>query len=695
MGHLGIVLSPLLPWALLGPLFALAAIAVLLGFARRASGTGWRALAALLIAMLLLDPSMRRELREPVPDVAVLVVDRSPSQKIGDRPQQTEAAVAALAERLAADPGLELRLVEVAGATDETRLFEALERATADVPRRRLAGAILVTDGQVHDVPADAAALAGLGPVHALITGQPDARDRRLVLADAPSYGLVGGTVRMTLRLEEAPAAAADAESASVPAEIRQDGAVVASIPLEPDRDTVLTLPIDHAGPVVIEASVPVVPGEISAANNAVAAVVTGVRDRLRVLLVTGEPHPGARTWRDILKADPSVDLVHFTILRPPEKQDATPIEELSLIAFPIRELFEEKLSEFDLVIFDRYRAMGVLPALYLENIARWVEEGGAFLEVSGEAFADPFSLYWSPLGRILPGEPTGAVTDGAPGFRPLLTDAGQRHPVTAALPGAGVSAAEDSTWGRWFRHVDVRTVGGTVVMATADGAPLLILDRVGEGRVAQMTSDQIWLWNRGFEGGGPHAELLRRLAHWLMREPSLEEEALRAAAEGDALRIERRFVDAAAVPETVRVTAPDGSTRTVDLAEDLPGLRTALVPAGMSGLWTVEDGVHRAVAIVGRLDVPEQQELRATADRLAPVAEGTGGGLVWLATDGLPEIRRPAPGRAMAGTGWIGLTANGDYIVTGTATVPLLPAALALALALGAVLAAWRREAR
>lgn len=692
--HLDIAFSPLLPWILLGPLFGIAALAVLAALLRRARGALWRGFAAMVLALLLLNPSLREEEREPVRDVAVVVVDRSDSQKIDGRLERTEAAAAALTDALSKDPTLELRVETVDGPTDRTALFEALARATADVPRRRLAGAILVTDGEVHDVPGDPATLGDIGPVHALLTGRPDERDRRLVLVSAPAYGLVGNDATITLRLEDLPGPLDPAaEAGAVPVELRRDGTTLETVLLTPGVDTPVTVRLDHAGPTVFEAVAPVAEGEISGTNNAVAGIVNGVRDRLRVLLVTGEPHPGARTWRDILKADPSVDLVHFTILRPPEKQDATPIEELSLIAFPIRELFEEKLTDFDLVIFDRYRAMGVLPNLYLDNIARWVEGGGAFLEVSGSAFADPMSLYWSPMGRVLPGEPTGTITEGDPGFQPALSDAGRRHPVTAELPGEAADGT--SNWGRWFRAVDVVANRGTVVMTGPNGEPLLILDRVGEGRVAQMTSDQIWLWNRGYDGGGPHAELLRRLAHWLMREPSLDETALTATAGTGAITVERRFVDPAEAPASVEVTAPDGATQTVALVDSAPGVRSARVPAEAPGLWTVEDGTKRAIAVVGRLDVPEQRELRATADLVAPVAEATGGAVLWLGEDGVPELRRPRPEAAMEGRGWIGLRANGDYVVTGTRSIPMMPALIALVLALGTALVAWRREGR
>ena len=295
-------------------------------------------------------------------------------------------------------------------------------------------------------------------------------------------------------------------------------------------RDVTLSIPIDHGGPNVLEIEVEAGPQELTLANNRAAIVVNGVRDRLRVLLVSGEPHAGERVWRNILKSDPSVDLVHFTILRPPEKQDGTPIRELSLIAFPIRELFDVKLDEFDLIIFDRYSQRGIIPQAYIDNVVRYVRRGGALLEAAGPTFGTPMTLFRTPLGEILPTEPTGDVREQ--GFRPQLTALGRRHPVTADLPGAG-KPGEAPSWGRWFRQVEGRRHSGTAIMSGENGGPLLVLDRVGNGRIAQLLSDQMWLWARGFEGGGPQAELLRRLAYWLMKEPDLEENDLRAVDRG------------------------------------------------------------------------------------------------------------------------------------------------------------------
>jgi hypothetical protein len=185
-----------------------------------------------------------------------------------------------------------------------------------------------------------------------------------------------------------------------------------------------------------------------------------GIRENLRVLLVSGEPHSGERTWRNLLKSDASVDLVHFTILRPPEKQDGTPINELSLIAFPTRELFVEKIDDFDLIIFDRYQYRNVLPSLYYDYIAEYVRGGGALLVAAGPEYAGENSIANTPLVTALPAKPTGVVT--AEGYFPRISDLGRRHPVTRDLEGG---QAEPPAWGRWFRSVNVTQPDGVVAM--------------------------------------------------------------------------------------------------------------------------------------------------------------------------------------------------------------------------------------
>jgi hypothetical protein len=685
----GIVVDPLVPLLLL---LALAAAAALVsGFAlwRRAAGAWWRAAALALALLVLANPSAVKEDRSVLPDVAVAVIDDSPSMGIGERRRQAAAAEAALREKFAHLPNVELRVVHAGNATanlgpndDGTRLFEALDRALADTPRERVAGAILVTDGQVHDVPSPEAAAKIGGPVHALIVGNHGEIDRRLIVEQAPRYGIVGDPLSLTIRVEEA-----GANGTEVPVTLRMQGGETRTlmVPIGENRNIPFTL--EHGGPTFIEIEVEPGPHVLTLQNKRAAVLVNGVRDRLRVLLISGEPHAGERTWRNLLKADPSVDLVHFTILRPPEKQDGTPIRELSLIAFPIRELFEVKLSQFDLIIFDRYRRRGVLPQQYFQNIADYVNNGGALLEASGPAFGSPLSLYRTPLAAVLPGQPTGTVF--TEGFTPMLTEAGRRHPVTADLPGAD---PQHPTWGRWFRQVEVQPTGGTAVMSGVGDKPLLLLDRIGKGRVAQLLSDHVWLWARGFEGGGPQAELLRRTAHWLMKEPELEEDGLSATASGDHLDIVRRSMQAD--PRPVTVTTPAGNSEHVALKDLGDGRATGSMVVSEPGLYRLNDGTRSAITAVGAINPKEFADVRATDALLAPAAAASKGAIRWLA-DGMPDLRLVSPDRDRAGRGWIGLVAHRDYLVNGVQQVTLLPALLALALILATLLFAWRREGR
>jgi hypothetical protein len=689
--------APLLAWWAIAALAGAAVLVLALGLWRRARGLWWRGLVAAMLLLILVNPSLVEEKRSPLRDVAVVVVDESPSQQIGDRAKATEAALAALTERLSRERDLDVRVIRTGkpqpGAGDDsTRLFTALNRTMSEIPKQRLAAIVMITDGQVHDVPTGepAAAAQELGaPLHVLLSGRPDEGDRRLVVAQAPSFGLVGKEMPLSIRVEDLPVKEGKAEG-QARVTWRKDGGAPHQLIVPIGRDVPLAIPIDHGGPNVLELEVEPGPQELTLANNRAAVVVNGVRDRLRVLLVSGEPHAGERVWRNILKSDPSVDLVHFTILRPPEKQDGTPIRELSLIAFPIRELFDVKLEDFDLIIFDRYSRRGIIPQAYVENVVRYVKKGGAFLEAAGPSFGTPMSLFRTPLGEILPTEPTGNVYED--GFKPQLTDTGRRHPVTEDLPGAG-KPGEAPSWGRWFRQVEARVHNGTAVMSGDHGDPLLVLDRVGKGRVAQLLSDQMWLWARGFEGGGPQAELLRRLAYWLMKEPDLEENDLRAMVEGDRLVVTRQSLEPDDKPVTV--TLPDGTTQSLALSPDHGGRSTGTLAIAQMGLYRVTDGVHTALAAAGPLNPIEFADVRATPEKLGPVSHASGGGVFWIGSGAIPEIRRVSAGRAAAGQHWMGFRENGDYVVTGFSELPLIPAFAALLLTIGLLIAAWRREGR
>lgn len=698
-----IIFAPLLPWGLIGGFGAVAALGLLYAFWRRARGTELRALAIAVLLALLANPSIKHERREPLSDIAVVVVDESPSQGIGQRHDQAEKALAHIQARLAKDKNIELRVVRagkpksvsqpIAGGEAKiprdhgTRLFEPLARIMGDIPPNRFAGTIVITDGQIHDAPKQAKELPFQGPLHGLLTGSRNLRDRRLVVEQAAGFGIVGEQAVLTIRIIESGGGSGRARVT-----ITRDGSDRRELDLATGFSHTLELSVAHAGPNVYEVAVAPALGELTLANNRAAVVVNGVRDRLRVLLVSGLPHAGERVWRNLLKADPSVDLVHFTILRPPDKQDGTPVNELSLIAFPTRELFEEKLEDFDLIIFDRYHRRGVLPVNYLRNIVKYVRDGGAILEAGGPALATPLGLFRTPLRDILPLAPTNTVLTG--GFRAEITDIGRRHPVTANLPGARGTGpgARAPTWGRWFRLVEAEPRRGVVVMKGKGDKPVLALDRVGKGRIAQLLTDQIWLWARGFDGGGPQAELLRRTAHWLMKEPDLEENDLRAVIQGAVLTVTRHSLKKDESPVILHM--PGGETRRLKLTDRGDGRATGAISISEPGLYRITDegGKRTVYAAAGTLNPLEFSDVTTSDKVLTPLAKATKGGVLWV-MDGLPDIRRPAPGRALAGRGWLGLRANGDYVVRGVDEIPLLPVLLALALALATMIGAWRRE--
>jgi hypothetical protein len=682
--------EPLIPWpwiaAIVLPLLVLAGLGLFL----RRRGSWLRMLAFLALALALGNPVLLNELRDPLQSVVALIVDKSQSQDIGDRAKMTDAAVEELKAKLARFKEFDVRVVDAgrspkADERAETRLFAALDNTFRDVPPSRIGGAIMVTDGEVHDVPAKAGSFPA--PLHALITGRQNERDRRIFFEKAPRFGIVGKPIELTYKITDTAGGAG-----TVNVRVSVNGETRSFDQAQLGQETRLSLNVPNAGRNIIELSVDAVPGEISTTNNHTIALVDGIRENLRVLLVSGEPHAGERTWRNLLKSDASVDLVHFTILRPPEKQDGTPINELSLIAFPTRELFVEKINDFDLIIFDRYQHRDVLPILYYDYIAQYVENGGALLIAAGPEYAGDNSIARTPLIAALPALPTGDVIEK--GFYPRLTETGKRHPVTRGLEGSG---SEPPHWGRWFRDIAVDRPQGEVVMKGPDDRPLLILDRKGKGRVGMLLSDQGWLWSRGYEGGGPDVALYRRVAHWLMKEPDLEEERLTADGSGMTLNIRRQTMSDD--PGDARVITPSGKTLTVKLAKSEPGIFTGSVDTDEIGLYQIGNGDLTALAHVGPVNAPEFADPVSTTEKLRPFAEATGGSVRRLADASgnmsLPGIVPVRSSGDASGRDWIGLRTTGDSVLKAVDRVPLFGGFLGLALLLLAMGAMWYREGR
>ena len=686
--------DPLLPMIILAALALIAAVALGFSVWRKLKGWAFRSVSLLILLLALMNPQINEEERETLSNIVFAVVDETASQSLSDRAGQIEAALSKLRREIEPRENFELREVIVKNDLSDrdagSELLGALSDASAEVADARIAGAILLTDGRAHDPDSLTDFPA---PVHVFETGRAYDWDKRLRLTNAPRFGIVGEELMIGFRVEE---------DGDVPAElsgaarigIRIDGEPFGTFPIATNRDLSLPIKLPHAGANIVQIEIEPDEREITARNNNAVLSINGVRDRLRVLLVSGEPHAGERVWRNLLKSDSAVDLVHFTILRPPEKVDGVPVNELSLIAFPTRELFQEKIDEFDLIIFDRYRRRGMLASRYLDNIVEYVNNGGAVLVAVGESFAAAESLFRSRVSTILPGTPTTRVIEK--GYYPQITDLGNRHPVTQGLtefsPISGLNEGV-ADWGRWFRLIEVDQTRGDVVMTGAEDKPLLILDRVGEGRVSMLLSDHAWLWSRGFEGGGPQLEMLRRLAHWMMKEPELEEERLSAEVDGTSVLVTRRSITDD--PRELIVVFPDESEQRFAMDSVAPGLWQGRFEGVENGIYKMREGDAEAVIAIGPTLPIEFEKAIAGSEVLEPLVDSTRGGVISLDRVAEPAIRIVREGRVASGQRWAGLVDRNAYLTTAVSRRALLPVWAYLVLAGLFAIFAWWYEGR
>ena len=675
-----VIFSYLIPLPLLVALAILAVILVV--YARYLGLLGWpfRLVAAVFVLLALANPSLRSEERQRLNDVVLVIVDETSSHQLSGRTSQAEIALERLQDRVAnEDRDIEIRRVQDGDKNSGTLIFSAISQALSDIPANRLSGIFIISDGQIHE---DFAGLSLDVPVHHIVIGQKNTFDRKLSVLNAPAFGIIGENVPMVLRVDDLGGDQTEEnQKTRVYARVGSGRIIEFNVPI--GQDTELRVNVGNAGQNITEFWIDPIEGELTDQNNRSVVVVNGVRDRLRVLLVSGAPHPGGRVWRNLLKSDSSVDLVHFTILRPPSKQDGVPVSELSLIAFPTRELFMEKIDDFDLIIFDRYKRRGILPISYLENIVRYVRDGGAILVAAGPDFASANSIYRSPLQEILPASPTARVIEKK--YVPSVTDLGERHPVTRGLP-------TQDEWGAWLRQIEVVPERGQTLMSGADDRALLTLDRVGTGRVALLASDHAWLWYRGYEAGGPQQELLKRLAHWLMKEPELEEESISISIEGEKILVKQYSLSEVLEPANMRT--PDGTVSAINMEMSKPGEFIGSFTSSAQGIFEMRSNGVLKVFAKGAANPIEFFDPRPSLDVLDPLVALSKGGQVW-AIDGLPIIREVRRGRVAAGRSWLGIVNNNAFETLDVRQSALFPAWLYLLMAVGSAVLGWLREGR
>ena len=525
--------------------------------------------------------------------------------------------------------------------------------------------------------------------MHVLQTGSRIEFDREISLIKAPAYAVIGEEATFEFTVGDLGSAAPDAAGADV--RIYLNGELAGAVKAKVGSPTTLALVPDRAGLNRIRFETSAVDGELTELNNVATVTVNGVRDRLRVLLVSGLPHAGQRSWRNILKSDSSVDLIHFTVLRTLRNRQPANANDLALIPFPVQELFVEKIDSFDAIIFDRFSRFS-LNSTHFWSIRDYVERGGALFVAAGPEFANPDNLASTAISEILPAVSNGEVIEQ--GFWPRVTELGMRHPVVSPLADEqlSVEGTDRSSWGRWFRQIGLNQLSGQAVLSGPDDRPLLILDRVGLGRVGLLASDQAWLWQRGVEGGGPIAELLRRVVHWLIQEPELEEEALRVFQHPELILIKRSTLSSN-TPE-IRAYPPEGESFEMSVEHSGFGQYRAEISSPVLGLWRFESNGLQASFYLGPDSPIEYRSVISTEHKLAPLADASGGGVFWL-EDGIPELRMVRPSRTAFGPGWLGIEEKRSYRTISESNVPLIPPIFAAGLILFFATAAWFREGR
>jgi uncharacterized membrane protein len=704
-------LSPLPGWALglltlalgLGVVLAAVGLRRESSPARRLVLVALRLLAGLAALFLLLEPGVRTLQTSRVKNRMAVLVDRSASMGLPASPggESRNAAVAETLARIA--PGLKALedrfTVEVIGFEpallpvseqilrttpprgSRTDLLAALRalRATDTGGSKKLSGVLLFSDGADNAEllagvsPRAKAELAALGfPVSTVQVGDPSLVDVGLENLKVDDFAFVRNavTVEVELRVRGLP-------GRKVPVVLEREGQVLGTRTVQvtgsdETHPVSFTFTPDQTGRFVYTLSAEVFPGEAVIENNTRSFVLKIIRDRVRVLLVVGRPSWDERFLRGLLRQDANVDLVSFYILRTSsdDTQTRNPERELSLIPFPMEEIFDAKLNTFDVVIFQNFGHADpqLSIAQYERKLEQYVANGGALVAIGGDrAFGDGRSLY-PVLDRALPVDSVGQTASVAP-YRVHLTAEGQRNPVTRVLPTAAASLAawDELPTGSGVNQVRAKP-GATVLLdhpgLLLDGkpAPVLALWDHGRGRAMALMTDDSWSWAFTVHRTGDPSRLYDRFwgnaLRWLVRDPDLTtlqiaadppsvepgipvgavvtvREADYQPAVGAEVTVELSSVRDRKVVATGRATTgPDGLARLSFPAQPAGAYR--LHAAARSGDRVLGEGDDAlAVRTVG----PELTDASVRSDILADLARDTGGKAYRLPLERLPDL--------------------------------------------------------
>ena len=600
----------------------------------------------LILLILVFNPLINSMRKLHHKDILIVMYDKTQSVIETKKIDQLIKVKKNIKDIIVDEEKLEIVEIEVNNLNNkdgkiQTKIITNVQKAFQKLEKNRVAGVIIVTDGIIHDLDKIEEDFIDI-PIHFFLLGNKNERDRSIITENIPEYAVVGKPIDFMFKIID------ENFQEEVSASFILDGMQILTKTFITNINHQIKLPINHAGENLLEIKINNHPNEITFANNYKVFKINGIHEKLRVMLISGEPNMGLRNWRNILNSDPSIELLHFTILRPPSKRDLTPVKELALIPFPSQELFSADISKFSLIILDQYTLQGILPKKYLDNIVDYVIGGGAILNISGQEYLSDRSLLNSSLVNILPTRPEEFFIGP---FLPSLTDLGKRHPITNTLE----KDFKDYKWGKWFSFIKANKISGQTLMS-ANKYPLLIINEVSQGRVAQILSDQSWVWNKDRENKGPLVELLRNTIHWLLKTPELQENYLNVIKNNNFITLNLNSLnegDTSAI-----ITSPSGENLFVLMKDNKNGSLFGKFESTEYGKFNIKVNDIEKDFFIGITDSKELEKVSSSSFLINSFFEKNKQylySITWLG-DSIPKIVKVFNKNNIAGSNWVGL---------------------------------------
>ncbi len=600
----------------------------------------------LILLILVFNPLINSMRKLHHKDILIVMYDKTQSVIETKKIDQLIKVKKNIKDIIVDEEKLEIVEIEVNNLNNkdgkiQTKIITNVQKAFQKLEKNRVAGVIIVTDGIIHDLDKIEEDFIDI-PIHFFLLGNKNERDRSIITENIPEYAVVGKPIDFMFKIID------ENFQEEVSASFILDGMQILTKTFITNINHQIKLPINHAGENLLEIKINNHPNEITFANNYKVFKINGIHEKLRVMLISGEPNMGLRNWRNILNSDPSIELLHFTILRPPSKRDLTPVKELALIPFPSQELFSADISKFSLIILDQYTLQGILPKKYLDNIVDYVIGGGAILNISGQEYLSDRSLLNSSLVNILPTRPEEFFIGP---FLPSLTELGKRHPITNTLE----KAFKENKWGKWFSFIKANKISGQTLMS-ANKYPLLIINEVSQGRVAQILSDQSWVWNKDRENKGPLVELLRNTIHWLLKTPELQENYLNVIKNNNFITLNLNSLnegDTSAI-----ITSPSGENLFVLMKDNKNGSLFGKFESTEYGKFNIKVNDIEKDFFIGITDSKELEKVSSSSFLINSFFEKNKQylySITWLG-DSIPKIVKVFNKNNIAGSNWVGL---------------------------------------